>query len=147
MSLSSLWLENRRLLCRNSVLPAPSIKTPVRMSHRCICPPQLTSSTSDVLPFPNPSPHPAYLTVVRTPLPTVTCFIPSILPGSPFRVSLHSWSTPTVSRDTLAKSPQESTVGFEAKVLLDGVCVAYVIMPLVLLTVVSSLTDFPEVPS
>ena len=45
-------------------------------------------------------------------------------------MSLHSWSTPTVSRDTLARSPQASTVGFEAKILLDGVCVAYVIMPL-----------------
>lgn len=80
----------------------------------------------DVLPFQNPAAHPAYFTVVRAPLPTVTCFIPSILPGSPFRVSLHSWSTPTVSRETVARAPQEITVGFEAKVLLDGVCVASV---------------------
>lgn len=78
----------------------------------------------DVVPFQNPSAHPAYFTVVRAPLPTVSCFIPSILPGSPFRVSLHSWSTAVVSRETVARAPQESMVGFEAKVLLDGVCVA-----------------------
>ena len=41
----------------------------------------------------------------------------------------------------MARVPQESMVGFEAKVLLDGVCVACVIMPLVPLTFVSLLTN------
>ena len=94
-------------------------------------PPRLTSSSKDVLPFQSPSAHPAYFTVVRAPLPTVSCFIPSILPGSPFRVSLHSWSTPTVSRETVARAPEESMIGFEAKVLLDGICVAYATMLLI----------------
>ena len=70
-------------------------------------------------------------------MPTVSCFIPSILPGSPFRVSLHSWSAPSVSRETVARAPQESMVGFEAKVLLDGVCIAFVTVLLVSFTMVS----------
>ena len=56
-------------------------------------------------------------------------------------MSLHSWSTPTVSRETVAKAPQMSMVGFEAKVLLDGACVAFVTALLDLMTIVSSLTN------
>lgn len=103
--------------------------------------PKLTATATDVVPFQNPSAHPAYSTVVRAPLPTVSCFIPSILPGSPFRVSLHSWSTPTVSRETVARAPQEDMVGFEAKVLLDGVCIACVTAPLVSLPTMNRLTN------
>ena len=78
---------------------------------------------------------------MRASLPTVSCFIPSILPGSPFRVSLHSWSTPTVSRETAAGSSQDGVAGFEAKVLLDGVCIACVTVLLVSLTGRSWLTN------
>lgn len=98
-------------------------------------------TTIDVTPFKNHSAHPAYFTVVRAPLPTVSCFIPSILPGSPFRMSLHSWSTPTVSRETVARAPQENMVGFEIQVLLDGVCIACVIVLLALLPTMIWLTD------
>ena len=64
--------------------------------------------------------HPAYLTVVTHPLPTLSCFIPSLPHGCPFRVSLHSWQIPVASRATVSLAPQESMIGFEAKVLLDG---------------------------
>ena len=140
MSSSSLYLETRRLHCRSLGLLAPSIKTLVWTSQRYVRPPQLTSSATDVIPFQNPSAHPAYLSLVTAPLPTVSCFVPSILTGSPFRVSLHSWSTPTISRETVARAPQEDMVGFEAKVLIDGICLACVTMLLISLTIVSWLT-------
>ena len=41
----------------------------------------------------------------------------------------------------MAKTPQESMVGFEAKVLLDGVCVAYVVVLHESLLTVSWLTN------
>lgn len=56
-------------------------------------------------------------------------------------MSLHSWSTPTISRETVAKAPLESMVGFEAKVLLDGVCIACVTVLLDSLPTMSRLTN------
>ena len=71
--------------------------------------------------------HPAYFKPVTYPLPTVSCFIPSLLSGSAFRISLHSWTTPVASRATQAMAEQGNTVWFEGRILLDGVCSAYAI--------------------
>lgn len=69
--------------------------------------------------------HPNF-TAVTHPLPTVSSYIPSLLNGTPFRVSLHSWAAPVPSRATKAMAHDESMVYYEAKVLLDGICTAYV---------------------
>lgn len=71
--------------------------------------------------------HQAYFKTVTYPLPMVSCFVPSLLAGSPLRISLHSWATPVASRATQAMVAQGSAIGFEAKMLLDGVCSAWVI--------------------
>ncbi len=85
---------------------------------------QLTTPPSDKAAMPMPS-HPNF-TAVTHPLPTVSSFIPSLLNGTPFRVSLHSWAAPVPSRATKAMAQDESMVFYEAKVLLDGICTAYV---------------------
>lgn len=61
---------------------------------------------------------------VSRPVPTVACFVPGLKQGSPFRISLHSWEPPVATRSTKAITPKESTAYFEARVLLDGSCVA-----------------------
>lgn len=59
------------------------------------------------------------------PSPTVTSFIPNLPLGHPFRVSLHSWEPPVATRATTAMAVnQNREVHFEARVLLDGICVA-----------------------
>ncbi|KAL2050234.1 hypothetical protein ABVK25_009461 [Lepraria finkii] len=68
--------------------------------------------------------HPAYLTTVTRPLPTVSCYIPSLPNDTPFRVSLHSWATPQPSRATLSMSSPENVILYEARVWVDGICVA-----------------------
>ncbi|KAL9000999.1 MAG: hypothetical protein Q9169_000483 [Polycauliona sp. 2 TL-2023] len=52
--------------------------------------------------------------------PIVTCFVPSLQHGCPFRVSLHSWQEPEASRGTQALTSANDKVFFEARVLLDG---------------------------
>ncbi|KAL8729641.1 MAG: hypothetical protein Q9166_004590 [cf. Caloplaca sp. 2 TL-2023] len=59
--------------------------------------------------------------VAQRQLPIVTCFVPSLEYGCPFRVSLHSWQEPEASRGTLALTSPKDGVFFEARVLLDGV--------------------------
>ncbi|KAL8675180.1 MAG: hypothetical protein Q9168_000433 [Polycauliona sp. 1 TL-2023] len=54
--------------------------------------------------------------------PIVTCFMPSLQHGCPFRVSLHSWQEPEASRGTQSLTLPNDKVFFEARVLLDGVC-------------------------
>jgi len=76
--------------------------------------------------MPVPS-HAAYFKTVTHPLPTVSCFVPSLLPGTPFRVSIHSWTSPVASRATQAMADHGNQVWFEARVLLDGTCTAWVI--------------------
>ncbi|EPE27714.1 hypothetical protein GLAREA_04505 [Glarea lozoyensis ATCC 20868] len=53
-------------------------------------------------------------------LPTVTSFIPALPAGANFRVSIHSWHNPDISRyiQTLKKSTDN--VVFEARVFVDG---------------------------
>ncbi|MCJ1348986.1 hypothetical protein MMC31_007219 [Peltigera leucophlebia] len=57
-------------------------------------------------------------------VPTVACFVPGLKQGSPFRISLHSWEPPVATRSTKAIASKESMAYFEARVLLDGSCVA-----------------------
>ena len=59
-------------------------------------------------------------------LPTVSSFVPSLPLGSPLKVSIHSWEAPIASPDTVMLAHQADWIWFEAHVLLDGFCVAYV---------------------
>ena len=57
-------------------------------------------------------------------VPTVTCFVANLPEGTPFRVSLHSWETPIVSNSSVQSAAQYgSTITFEARVLVDEICV------------------------
>ncbi|KAI4140405.1 MAG: hypothetical protein LQ341_003849 [Variospora aurantia] len=73
----------------------------------------------------NPPPHLSANPVNQRQLPIVTCFVPSLPHGCPFRVSLHSWSEPEVSRATQALTSPEDCIFLEARVLLDGVYAGY----------------------
>lgn len=53
-------------------------------------------------------------------LPTVTCFVPGIPPGFPFRLSIHCWDTPEISRYTQSYSKHPENVMFEARIYIDG---------------------------
>ncbi|KAI1134994.1 hypothetical protein F5Y05DRAFT_421751 [Hypoxylon sp. FL0543] len=57
-------------------------------------------------------------------LPTMTCFIPGLLPNTQFNISLHSWKTPDISQFTRSYSKHPEAVKFEARVLIDGRLVA-----------------------
>ncbi|OAA34782.1 hypothetical protein NOR_08294 [Metarhizium rileyi] len=57
-------------------------------------------------------------------LPTVCCFVPSLPAGTPFRVSIHSWNVPTVSKFTNSYSKFPENVQFEARLFIDGRLVA-----------------------
>ncbi|KXJ85928.1 hypothetical protein Micbo1qcDRAFT_220033, partial [Microdochium bolleyi] len=59
-----------------------------------------------------------------TGLPTLTCFIPSLPPGTPFTVSLHSWTNPEISRYTKSFSQHHDSATFEARISIDGDLVA-----------------------
>lgn len=63
-------------------------------------------------------------------LPTVCCFIPSLPSGTPFQVSIHSWSSPIVSQFTRCYSKFGDSANFEARVFVDGQLVAYVLISL-----------------
>ncbi|KAI9642218.1 hypothetical protein NHQ30_009020 [Ciborinia camelliae] len=54
-------------------------------------------------------------------LPTVTCFVPSLAAGEPFRISIHSWQNPEASRYIHQISSRHAEhVMFEARVFVDG---------------------------
>ncbi|KAL7946150.1 hypothetical protein V8C42DRAFT_322610 [Trichoderma barbatum] len=57
-------------------------------------------------------------------LPTVCCFIPSLASGTPFQISIHSWSSPSVSQFTRCYSKYGDSANFEARVFIDGQLVA-----------------------
>ncbi|KAL6693921.1 hypothetical protein J3F84DRAFT_400412 [Trichoderma pleuroticola] len=57
-------------------------------------------------------------------LPTVCCFIPSLASGTPFQVSIHSWTSPIVSQFTRCYSKYGDSANFEARVFIDGQLVA-----------------------
>ena len=60
-------------------------------------------------------------------LPTVNCFVPSLAPGTPFQISIHSWNTPTISQFTKSYSKHVNDVKFETRLFIDGRLVAYVV--------------------
>ncbi|CAG8982609.1 hypothetical protein HYALB_00008101 [Hymenoscyphus albidus] len=53
-------------------------------------------------------------------LPTVTSFIPALPPGAHFRVSIHSWENPEISRFIQSIKKSTDKIMFEARVFLDG---------------------------
>ncbi|KAH7274888.1 hypothetical protein B0J15DRAFT_556761 [Fusarium solani] len=57
-------------------------------------------------------------------LPTVNCFVPSLAPGAPFQISIHSWNTPTISQFTKSCSKHVNDVKFETRLFIDGRLVA-----------------------
>lgn len=60
-------------------------------------------------------------------LPTMTCFIPSLEPGTHFHISIHCWGVPQVSHYTLNYSKHPELVKFEARIIIDGRQVASVL--------------------
>lgn len=58
-------------------------------------------------------------------LPTICGFIPSLAAGTPFQISIHSWSAPSVSQFTRCYSKYGECANFEARVFVDGQLVAY----------------------
>lgn len=60
-------------------------------------------------------------------MPTVASFIPNLPLGSPLKVSIHSWEPPVASADTRESVKDAGQIYFEARVLIDGVCIAYVV--------------------
>lgn len=63
-------------------------------------------------------------------LPIVAGYIPSIPWGIPFRVSIHSWDAPRFSQPLPETVPQDAVGLFEARVIVDGCCVACVLQHL-----------------
>lgn len=59
-------------------------------------------------------------------LPVMTCFVPSLAPGSGFQISIHSWRVPEISQFTRTYSKHTDLVKFEARVMIDGRLVAFV---------------------
>lgn len=57
-------------------------------------------------------------------LPVLTCFVPSMQYGSPFRISIHSWEKPQPSRIMESLLHPEDCVLYEARIYTDNVCVA-----------------------
>ncbi|KAK6587412.1 hypothetical protein PZA11_000702 [Diplocarpon coronariae] len=53
-------------------------------------------------------------------LPTVTSFVPGIGAGAAFRVSIHCWQNPEVSRYIQTLKKPTDTVMFEARLFIDG---------------------------
>ncbi|KYK56095.1 NADH dehydrogenase -like protein [Drechmeria coniospora] len=62
-------------------------------------------------------------------VPTVSCFVPSLPSGTPFQVSVHSWSVdPVVSQFTRTYSQFAETAKYETRVFIDGRLVASIIL-------------------
>ena len=80
---------------------------------------QLRSYAASSIPF-----HMHHMIPVH--IPALTCFIPSLPAGFPFRISIHCWDPPVPSRSTMDLANGNAMVIFEARVLIDGVCVSYV---------------------
>jgi hypothetical protein len=56
-------------------------------------------------------------------LPVLTSFIPSLLPDSAFRVSIHSWERPRPSRTMESLMQLDDSIAYEVRVYIDGVSV------------------------
>jgi hypothetical protein len=57
-------------------------------------------------------------------VPVLTSFVPSLEPGAPLRVSIHSWEKPKPSSILLNYKEPEEVILFEAKVYIDGMLMA-----------------------
>ncbi|KAJ5175540.1 uncharacterized protein N7482_001417 [Penicillium canariense] len=57
-------------------------------------------------------------------IPILTTFVPSLPRDSPFRVSIHSWEKPRPSRFTERLMQPDDVLLYEARVFVDGSCVA-----------------------
>ncbi|KAM3501672.1 hypothetical protein MY10362_005371 [Beauveria mimosiformis] len=53
-------------------------------------------------------------------LPIVCCFVPSLPPGAPYKLSIHSWSTPPISQSTRSYGKFADRVVFEVRLFVDG---------------------------
>ncbi|OCK95300.1 uncharacterized protein K441DRAFT_556078 [Cenococcum geophilum 1.58] len=53
-------------------------------------------------------------------LPILTCFVRSLSPLSPFRISVHSWTKPTPSSYVESKRKPEQRVVYTIRVIIDG---------------------------
>lgn len=53
-------------------------------------------------------------------LPTVTSFIPSLSAGDAFRISIHCWQNPEISRYVRLLSKPSDDIVFEARLFVDG---------------------------
>ncbi|KAM3461035.1 hypothetical protein NHJ6243_005352 [Beauveria neobassiana] len=53
-------------------------------------------------------------------LPTVCCFVPSLPPGAPYKLSIHSWATPPISQSTRSYGKFADRVVFEVRLFVDG---------------------------
>ncbi len=61
-------------------------------------------------------------------VPTVCCFIPSLPPGSPFQISIHSWAQPPmISQYSRSYSDFTNSLKFEIRVFIDGRPTAFVL--------------------
>jgi hypothetical protein len=66
-------------------------------------------------------PHAFHEPGVFNQLPTLTTFVPSLSPESPFQVSIHSWEIPRPSIQIETNMGPEDTVLFEARIYIDGI--------------------------
>ncbi|KAF7542266.1 hypothetical protein G7Z17_g11726 [Cylindrodendrum hubeiense] len=57
-------------------------------------------------------------------IPTLCCFVPSLAAGTPFQISIHSWTVPAISQFTKTYSEYPNSVKFEARLFVDGRLVA-----------------------
>lgn len=57
-------------------------------------------------------------------LPTVSTYIPMLVPGTPFQISIHSWTAPQVSGNI----EQGSHAMVEARLFIDGVPITLVVV-------------------
>lgn len=56
--------------------------------------------------------------------PVLTTFVPSLPRENPFRISIHRWEKPQPSRLIESIMQPDDVLLFEARVFIDGVCVA-----------------------
>ncbi|KAI9682179.1 MAG: hypothetical protein M1817_000233 [Caeruleum heppii] len=67
--------------------------------------------------------------VIPIQLPTVAGFIANLAAGHPFRVSVHHWAKPRPSPAVKELTTTSDVVLWEARVLIDGRCVAWMVFP------------------
>lgn len=57
-------------------------------------------------------------------IPILTTFIPSLARGTAFRISIHNWDKPKPSRLIESMMQPDDVLLYEARVFVDGECVA-----------------------